>query len=338
MYNIFVASWQTAAKMKTTTVEFGAKTATGSIMAASGVSMDSPTTRRKIAAPKPASAAAALSAPAAHAAQLGSAETARAASGMPHSAKAQQVYLLLRDEILRGLRAPGSLLPGEPRLAAEQGVSRVTIRRALAQLEAEGLIERRPGVGTRICGAKADQRAFSADIASLLPEIVQMGERTTARLLSFAYVPAPPAVAAALGDSGLMQRAVRVRLIDGAPFSYLVTHVPEAIARGFSEADLATTPLFRLLERSGVVVARASQTVSATLAAPEVAAALELAPGAPLIALTRTLFDDQGRGVEHLDALYRPDRFRLEMRFERVGRGAARHWAPVFEPMRSAAE
>ena len=61
---------------------------------------------------------------------------------------------------------------------------------------------------------------------------------------------------------------VRVRLIDGQPFSYLVTHVPERIGISYSEADLASMPLLSLLERSGVVVQRASQTIGATLAEP----------------------------------------------------------------------
>lgn len=256
--------------------------------------------------------------------------------GRVDGGKAHRVYLLLRDEILRN--APGALLPGELRLADQHGVSRVTIRRALDQLAAEGLIDRRPGAGTAVAAKAAAPAAITADFASLMPQVARMGETTTARLLSFAYVPAPPGVAAALGDGGRMQRAVRVRLVEGKPFSHLTTHVPEAIAQSFSEADLATTPLFRLLERHGVEVGQARQTISATLATPEVAEALELAPGAALIALTRVVLDAQGRGVEHLDALYRPDRFRLEMTLERVGEGGARQWVPAPEPVRSAAE
>ena len=252
--------------------------------------------------------------------------------------KAHRVYLLLRDDILRGGHAPGTMLPGELRLAEQYGVSRVTIRRALDQLATEGLIDRRPGAGTAVAAPEIGTAAITADFASLMPQVVRMGESTTARLLSFAYVPAPAAVAAAMGDGGRMQRAVRVRFAAGRPFSHLTTHVPEAIAQSFSEADLATTPLFRLLERSGVEVAQARQTVSATLATPEVAEALDVAPGAALIALSRVVLDAQGRGVEHLDALYRPDQFRLEMTLDRVGRGSARHWVPASNAVRSAAE
>jgi GntR family transcriptional regulator len=262
---------------------------------------------------------------------------AQAEGGGAAGGKAHRVYLLLRDQILRGGQAPGTLLPGELRLAAEHGVSRVTVRRALDRLESEGLIDRRAGAGTRVAGAEGGA-PLAADFASLMPQVVQMGQTTAARLLSFGYVAAPPAICAALGSAERMQRAVRIRLADGAPFSHLTTHVPESLAQSFTEADLAATPLFRLLERSGVQVGHAQQTISATLAPPDVAEALDLAPGAALIALTRVVFDAQGRGVEHLSALYRPDRFRLEMTLNRVGQGDRREWAPALGPRREAAE
>jgi GntR family transcriptional regulator len=257
--------------------------------------------------------------------------------GRTDGSKAHRVYLLLRDEILRGVYPSGGLLPGELKLADAQGVSRVTIRRAMDQLAADGLIDRRPGAGTRVTGG-ASPGAIAADFASLMPQVVQMGQTTTARLLSCAYVAPPAAIAAALGSDDRMQRAVRVRLVDGRVFSHLTTHVPENLAQSFSETDLATTPLFRLLERSGVQVGHAQQSISATLAPPDVAEALDLTPGAALIALTRVVFDAHGRGVEHLTALYRPDRFRLDMTLNRVGEGDRRQWEPAVVPLREAAE
>ena len=108
------------------------------------------------------------------------------------------------------------------------------------------------------------------------------------RLLAFGYRDAPPTVASALnlpaGES--VQHSVRVRLIDGQPFSHLTTHVPERIGITYSEAELASRPLLSLIERSGVVVARATQEISAVLASPEVAAALDVEVGSALVALT----------------------------------------------------
>jgi GntR family transcriptional regulator len=260
-----------------------------------------------------------------------------ASSSLPEGGKARRVYLLLRDRIAIGAHRAGDVLPGEQRLADSFGVSRVTVRRALEALAAEALIEKRPGAGSVVI-AQPGGDAISANFATLIPHLEEMGRETTARLLSFSYGPAPDLVARAMGlDAGArVQAAVRVRLSGGRPFSHLTTHVPEDIARSFGEADLATTPLFRLLERSGVVVETARQSVTATLAAPDVAEALEVSVGAPLLAIRRVVRDGAGRGVEHLSALYRPEMFRLEMTLNRVGHGDARHWEPVIGPAEDA--
>jgi GntR family transcriptional regulator len=83
-----------------------------------------------------------------------------------------------------------------------------------------------------------------------------------------------------------------------------------------------------LLERSGLTAERATQTISATLASPEVADALQLDLGSPLIALTRVVYDRSDRGVEHLHALYRPDRYSFQFDLVRTGSTGRRRWPP----------
>jgi GntR family transcriptional regulator len=256
--------------------------------------------------------------------------TIHAQPAPPEGGKSRRVYLLLRDEISNGVYPPGVLLPGENRLADTFAVSRVTIRKALEALAADGWIEKRPGAGSVVLDRSAS-RTLSADLASLMPQIVEMDRATTARLLSFSYgaAPAPVARALKLGPDAKVQTAVRIRSVERQPFSHLTTHVPEDIARTYNETDLATQPLFRLLERTGVKVDGAQQSVTAALATPDVAEALAVSVGSPLLSLKRTVWDASGRGVEFLSALYRPDLFRLEMTLTRVGAGKARHWEPV---------
>jgi GntR family transcriptional regulator len=249
----------------------------------------------------------------------------------PH--KARRLYLLLRDQISSGVYPAGSRLPSEPALAAEHRLSRVTVRRALDPLANEGLVIRRPGSGTYVqCGAAA--RPMVADLPNMLSGLIAMGRATGVRLLSFDYVRPAPDIAAALvlQADERAQRCVRVRLIDDAPFSYLVTHVPERIGSTYSEADLASTPLLELMERSGPAAERAAQTISATLAGPEMAAALQLEVGSALIALTRTVYDHAGNGIEHLQAFYRPDRYSFQFDLVRTGRTGRRRWAPAAAP------
>ena len=60
----------------------------------------------------------------------------------------RQLFLTLRDQVSRGVFAPGSPLPKEETLCENFGVSRITVRRALADLAALGLLEKRHGLGT----------------------------------------------------------------------------------------------------------------------------------------------------------------------------------------------
>ena len=245
-------------------------------------------------------------------------------------AKARQVYLVLRDGIISGAVASGARLPNENDLAAAHDVSRVTIRRALGELEREHLIERRRSLGTRVIYRPSAGR-ITADISGVLADIATMGRSTKVKLLSFDYVQAGGAAGEALGagEGAMLQRAVRVRSVDGVPFSYLVTHVPERIAITFKAKDLADRPLLELLERSGVKVGRASQRISACLAGPIVAKALGVTTGSPLIELVRIVYDRDNRSVEHLHALYRPDRYGLEFDLVRSGDAAKRSWSAL---------
>ncbi|HEY6024050.1 MAG TPA: GntR family transcriptional regulator [Pseudolabrys sp.] len=245
-------------------------------------------------------------------------------------AKSKQVYLVLRDRILSGAVGFGAKLPNENDLARYHGVSRVTVRRALGELARERLIERRRSLGTRVIYRPAPS-PMTADISGVLANLADMGRRTAVKLLSFDYVPAEGTVADLLGAAPdqLLQRAVRVRSVDGLPFSYLTTYVPESISLTFTRQELASHPLLELLERAGVKVERARQRISAGLATPKVAEALGLHTGSPLIELVRVVYDQAGRGVEHLHALYRPDRYAFEIDLVRSDVAEAKGWAPV---------
>jgi GntR family transcriptional regulator len=241
-----------------------------------------------------------------------------------------QIYSILRDEIIDGGYANGDILPSELELTRDYGVSRVTAKRALNELAADGLVSRERGRGT-VVRYEAVSAPIRSSVEGLLENLLQMGLKTSVRLISFGYVPASARVARALAcDAGAeVQRAVRVRSLEGEPFSHLTTHVPADIGRSYSRGDLASLPLLGLLERCGVIVCSARQTLTATLADARIAPLLEVQIGAPLLRISRTVYDQQARAVEYITGLYRPDRYQYQMDLNRTGGGDRKIWSPA---------
>ena len=245
--------------------------------------------------------------------------------------KYHQVYLVLREALHEGRFAEG--VPGELHLMKEFGVARVTVRRALEQLVADGLIQRSPGRGTVALGAPARRTAAGsrpqrAQLTGLLENIVNMGLRTSVKVLSCEVVPATEAVAQhlELGAGEPVQKAVRVRSTRQGPLSHITTWVPQTLAQGFGRRELAKLPLLMLLESAGVEIGRARQSISARLADADVAPLLGVTVGSALLAVQRVVFDTSERPVQWLQGLYRPDRYQYEMQLSRVGSIDANVW------------
>jgi GntR family transcriptional regulator len=241
-----------------------------------------------------------------------------------------QIYLILRDKIRDEVYGNGASLPSELELMRQYGVSRITAKRALDELAADGLVVRARGRGTRV---RFDPPAppIRASVEGLLENLLTMGLQTEVALLEFDYVPAAPDVAAALEcpPGTVVQRAVRIRRIKGEPFSHLTTYVPESIGRSYSRHDLASKPLLALLERMGVEVSRAEQTISAKLADAQVARLLGVEVGSALLRISRVVRDQSGRPVEFITGLYRPDRYQYTMQLSRIQDQARNVWSAV---------
>lgn len=249
--------------------------------------------------------------------------------------KYHQIYLVLREQLRDGRFEAG--LPGELALMAQFGVARVTVRRALLQLAAEGLILREPGRGTRPAPPAGASRAISSSPAAprapqrlngLLENLVSMGLRTTVKVLSLQRMRAPIDVAEALQlpRAALVQKAERVRFTQEGPLSHIVTWVPDAIASHIGKRELSQKPLLVLLEESGVKVGRAEQTISACLADVDMARHLHVAVGSALLAVRRLIYDEDERPVQWLHGVYRPDRYEYQMQLSRVGGIDAKVW------------
>lgn len=225
-----------------------------------------------------------------------------------------QVYSLLRRKIEGGELRHGALLPSEIELAAQLGVSRVTAKRALDDLEAEGYVERRRGRGTAVTW-RCEPKLIRAPLNGMLEGLAVMGKETRIGVLDFAWVPAPKDAAEALRlpPGSEVHRAVRLRYLDGLPFAHY-TSWTRPLGPAYHAAALKDRSRLELFKTLGFNVVEVDQVLSACGAPPDAALALGISPGTPLLSVTRTYIDQHEKPIDHLIGLYRPDRFQYHMR------------------------
>jgi GntR family transcriptional regulator len=226
-----------------------------------------------------------------------------------------KIFLVMRDRILSGVYPAGEALPSEEEMSRIFAVSRVTLRVALSNLEAHRLIERRHGVGTFVT-ERVGEPQLHAPMSDLLAHIADVGRATRVKLLELTRVRAPPVIRGLFDcdASQLFQRAVRVRSMHKTPVFYVVTYVPDDIAGRFTRKQMSGPSLYSLLRAEGFEFKFGEQVISAALAEPAVADALDVEVGAPLLQIRRIHFDERRRPFEYMDMLAPPSRFELHMK------------------------
>lgn len=225
----------------------------------------------------------------------------------------KQLFIVLRDEITRGRHAPGSVLPTEQVLGERFGVSRVTVRRALADLQAQGFVQRRHGRGTYV--REQVPAALPPMHLGLVSSLRQAARETQVEVLGVGSE-APPAQVRALLQLGPDERAVhalRLRRAGATPLMLTDAWVPERLGRKVTAAALRRKPLYLILLDQGVQFGRVIQEISAEAADPDRASRLQCAVSAPLIRLTRLLHDKHDHPVQLLTVHVSPERSRVLM-------------------------
>ena len=225
----------------------------------------------------------------------------------------------LRERIRVGELPSGVRLDNQRQLAKSFGVTLMTLRQALELLEREHLITRRHGLGTFVAAPSVDYdilqlRRFAGDLSA-------KGEHVATRLLGTRFAAADRRVAEALRLAGrpLVLVLDRLRLVDEHPMSLQRSFLPSPLGDEVIRADLALTPLHQVLEfKLGVVVTRASETVSAVRLGRREARDLGCRAGVPAFESERVSYDAGGAPVVFDRAFIPGDRFRItrELHYE----------------------
>ncbi|MBK1614080.1 histidine utilization repressor [Rubrivivax gelatinosus] len=197
-----------------------------------------------------------------------------------------RVKRFLKDGLAQGDWPPGALMPSEAELVARFGVSRMTVNRALRELQGEGLVQRSQGIGT--FAAPRHRLASTLTIHDLHEEIEARGQHHEAEVLVQAQETAGAALAERLGlaAGAPVFHTLIVHRADGLPLQLEDRYVNPAAAPGYLEVDFTrTTPTHYLLQVAPLW--QAEYSVEASAASAEEARRLAIAEGEPCLVVVR---------------------------------------------------
>ena len=248
---------------------------------------------------------------------LPEAPTARPAPARPAS-----LYARIREElralIVSGEWQPNDPLPSERDLMAQYGVSRITVRQALGDLQKESLIFKLAGKGAYVAQTRPFQEL--GRLQGFAEAMEARGHETYNRVLAIGHGPASELVASRLGlaPGAPVTELKRVRYLDRQPVSLDITWVPRAIGERLEREDLASRDIFLIIENEyATPLGHADLVIDAGLADAALAEQLAIDPGAPVLRIERLTHDAAGRPIDYEHLYCRADNFQYRLRIER---------------------
>ncbi|HEX5195565.1 MAG TPA: GntR family transcriptional regulator [Solirubrobacteraceae bacterium] len=238
----------------------------------------------------------------------GPAKPERPGAGSRTKLRYEHVMDVIERLVVERNLQPGDLLPTQAELAELAGVSLISVRRALEELERVGRVRRHQGVGTFLSGQRIVSEPGRA--GGLLDTLAgehrrpRLGSRISA--LERGYPSAPLAAALALRADAEVWRLVRVRLLDGRPAIVETAIIPVALAPGLDELSegLSGSLYEALAERYGLRDDHEEQYLEVSAASADERRLLALASGAQVVRLRGLSITAQGLPFDCFEQVY----------------------------------
>ena len=233
-----------------------------------------------------------------------------------------QLSNLIRADISGGKLRKGDILQSEKILGATYGVSRITVRNALAILVDDGLLYRKRGRGTSVKHAKLIRQ--SPGLLGIHEEIRASGRAPETKLFSFATIPNPPVEVRKALDIKRNEQVIEIEReinADGELVGMTIAFIPLPVLQklAIKIEELENHSLYRLLEHGGFKLHEAEETIEVMAASRELAQRLQVREGFPVFSLKRTVFTKDGFPIERGENIFRTDRYAFKIH----------HWRPV---------
>jgi len=241
---------------------------------------------------------------------------------VPRADSADPLWIQAVDHITReiaeGRLVAGARLPPERELCAELAISRVTLRKALLRLVADGVLQSSHGRGWFV--AAGQQKDWPNSLESFSETAERMGLVASSRILragvSAASIDEAEQLAIAPGTP--LFHLERVRMLSQVPIALDASRVPAVLVPGFEAIDFTGASLYQALARAGLDLFRAESTIEAKPADAYLAEHLGVDAGTPVLVMHQVVVDAGDRPIFSSDIRYAGDRYRLRTSFSRM--------------------
>lgn len=222
-------------------------------------------------------------------------------------------------EIISHSLTPHDGLPSERELMATYGVSRMTVRAAIARLVDEGLVYNVQGAGTYV--GSIDLFSKTPKLTSFTEDMASRGYMASSRALAVSRIEADASVAARLGIAVGAECTYlrRLRLADNSPMAIEDVFVPRTVLE--LEHVQLDRSLYEQLARSGHEVFRAEQEIQAIKLSDEDSQLLEVPGGSAALRVQRVSSSRRGQLIEFARTIYRSDRYSFNLAVTRENNG-----------------
>lgn len=225
-----------------------------------------------------------------------------------------QIKAYIKDQITSEEYAYGTLIPTEPEYETFFGVSRMTVRQAINELQKEGYVRRIRGRGTEVIYRKAIEEELN-HIQSFSDEMKQKGYKPGTQGISVEFIEdlkdAPEPVRELFPHAVL--KLHRVRTADDEPLVVFISYLDYTESLPLAEEAYSESMYGVILARTGRSVTRVNETFSAIKATLEIAEALKIAVGDPVLSRVRLGFDQNNKLLEYTESYYRGDTYRYSI-------------------------
>jgi len=216
-----------------------------------------------------------------------------------------QLYIILKEEIANGTYAAESFLPSESELLEKYGLSRITIRRALTDLENDGYVKKIRGKGTKVYPKKQYSDLF--ELTGFNENAMRDGQRPASIILKFDIVQANVDVAEHLqinpGENVYYLK--RLRLLNGRINGIHHTFISQRTGLDINISNWTEeTSLYDYYGQNGISVSTATEVIQAMLPTPTLVKELYISELEPIFYRERVTYDSQGNTIEYSQNYY----------------------------------